>query len=417
MNLRECFKLVFAEKFAQLSLLLFTLILTISIQSSTIVNSLHQVTMIKKSIYLQFINYPFDPILLHFMDNIINVPAFLLIQAFCIYFIHVQLKSKIDPDFKPNKTVILEFLKFLPQGIIISCIYLLFFSILYAIVLYSPLILKILFILLFIFLAPFILISYSENLRVKDALNIKKIFAKIYKKIHLYIYALFLISLLMIVKLIISVIEWRTIYNIFSYGFITNYIGLSILILFLSICKQLYSQKSKDNSLEKSSSKQKKIVIIAFSVIIPIIIIAVPLFAFWYLMWTPGAFWDGPFYGVERMKCPTVKPDQSLKIWDKMTLNVYDKTESDIAPTVQVLDSNQQQQLCIYATESYKDDPQKIGRSRSSVTKIRFSEKYNSTIFYKNPRIKGFVDWSGGPEGAIWIFNRDGKLKQYYFSW
>lgn len=417
MNLKKSFKSVFTNKYLLLNILILTLVLTISIYASNRINSIHQIMMIKKSIYLQFINHSFDPMVLGFMDNIMNIPAFLLIQTFCIYFIHKQLKSQIEPTFENNKTNIFAFMRFFPQGIISSVIYSLYFIVFYVLMLYLPLILKLPFILLFILLIPFVLISYSENLKIADALNIKKILSRTYNKIHLYIYALLIIAGFTIVRLIISIIEWRTIYPL-SYGFITNYISLSILILFLSICAQLYTQRDKVDETKEKPTTKKKIKIIVIAIIIPLIIVSLPMLAIWYLSWTLGLYWDGPFYGVERMKCPTVNPDQSLEIWNKMTLNVYDKTESDIAPTVQVLDSNQQQQLCMYATEAYKDDPKrKIGRSRSSVKKIRFSEKYNSTVFYKNPRIKGFVDWSGGPEGAIWIFSRDGKLKQYYFSW
>lgn len=367
---------------------------------------------------MKFINYPFDPILLNFMDNFIKFPIYILFLTFCVYFVNKQLKKQSDEDAKNDKEDVFAFLKFFPQGLILSIIYLIYFIIFQILFLYLPFWLKIILSLLFILVAPFILISYAENLKITDALNIKKILSRIWRKTHLYIYTLLLISVLNAVQIVISIIEWRTVYTVFSHGFISDYISLSILALFLSICTQIYSPNQENSEYKINISNKKKITVTIFVIIIPLIIISLPVFALWYLSWSPGFFWDGPYYGIERAKCPVTKPDQTVKIWNKMTLNVYDKIGNDIAPTIQVLDANDKQQLCMYVTETYKE-PKKheILKNKSSVKLIRFLNNYNSVFFYNKPRIKGSVDWSGGPEGAIWIFNRNGKLEEYYFSW
>lgn len=418
MNMKASFNLVFTNKASILNILMLSLFLTVSDYISNIINSLHQITMIKKSIYLQFIHYPFDPILLNVMDNIIKFPALILFLTFCVYSVNEQLNNPLKEKINNGNTSILTFLKFFPQGVFISIIYLLYFLISQVLILYFPFGIKLFFILLIILFAPLLLILYLENLRPTHTLNIKKIFSKILPKTHLYIYALLLISILVIIQQIISVIEWRTIYHTLTHGFITNYIGLSIFALLFSVYTQIYYTNEEKCEKRGNKSYKKKLTIAIFAIIIPLIIISVPMLAFWYLSWAPGLFWDGPFYGTKRAKCPATKPAQTLKIWDGMTLKVYDKTKNDIAPTIQVLDTNNQQQLCMYTTETYKEPKKnKIPSNKSSVRQIRFLNNYNSIIFYEKPRIKGSVDWSGGPEGAIWIFNRNGKLEEYYFSW
>lgn len=121
----------------------------------------------------------------------------------------------------------------------------------------------------------------------------------------------------------------------------------------------------------------------------------------WHWSWSP-VFDDGPFYGIQSTECSDREPDQTLEIWRGLRLLVFDPEPAEPAPLVSLHDRSGVEKWCIRATAS----------EHSEVRRLRFLD---SAWFW--PRVRGRVDWTYGRERSIWFLDREGELREYWYSW
>ncbi len=124
----------------------------------------------------------------------------------------------------------------------------------------------------------------------------------------------------------------------------------------------------------------------------------------YYWMWTPFLD-DGPFFGTSREVYPTEPADQAMPIMNGMQLKVFNRKESEPAPTVMLEDKNGKVLWCIFAT----------GYEKTDVRELHFVG-YKTRPFLA-PRVAGWVKWTYGHEAMWWFIDRNGKLKGYWYSW
>jgi hypothetical protein len=114
---------------------------------------------------------------------------------------------------------------------------------------------------------------------------------------------------------------------------------------------------------------------------------------------------DGPFLGVAREAPPQLTPKQVFPIFDGMSLEVYPRTENDPAPTVLLRNSDGTLKWCVYA----------LGQENTQVGSIEFKDLHSGWLTH--PAAVGLVDWTYGVERTIWMIDKNGRLKGYWYSW
>jgi hypothetical protein len=125
--------------------------------------------------------------------------------------------------------------------------------------------------------------------------------------------------------------------------------------------------------------------------------------AAWYFLPLGPVMDDGPFHGRPATIIPERAPDQSLRIFGAMTLEVYDNAGD--SPIVRLLDRGGKQKWAVFAD----------GRAPGDVRSIRF-DTFRVTPF-RASTVTGTVDWTGGREQTVWFITRRGTLRDYWYSW
>lgn len=115
---------------------------------------------------------------------------------------------------------------------------------------------------------------------------------------------------------------------------------------------------------------------------------------------------DGPFSGTPRQECPQGEPVQRFRVDSEFSLHVFDREESETAPTVSLVDSAGRFRWCIYAT----------AMPNTSVENIRFTG-FLSLLPFSRPLVFGRVKWTFGVERTEWSIAKDGSLEWYKYSW
>lgn len=128
------------------------------------------------------------------------------------------------------------------------------------------------------------------------------------------------------------------------------------------------------------------------------------LLVFHYFQYVP-LFDDGPFSGVVRNDLPGGQPEQVLPIFEGLRLEVYARTESDPAPSVLLRAKDGAVRWCVYAT----------GPEKTQVGSIEFLSYHSGWL--TEPAVVGVVDWTFGRERTVWLIDRNGELKEYWYSW
>ncbi|CAG1022654.1 hypothetical protein DOJK_01814 [Patescibacteria group bacterium] len=121
----------------------------------------------------------------------------------------------------------------------------------------------------------------------------------------------------------------------------------------------------------------------------------------WQRPWMPFMD-DGPFHGKIVTQIPNEKPTQIFPI-NKFTLEVYSPISNNEAPIVLLREGNNKVKWAIYA-EAYE---------KTHVSSLKFKEY--RTIF--DITIRGTVTWTYGNEVMWWYIDRNGTLKEYWYSW
>jgi hypothetical protein len=104
---------------------------------------------------------------------------------------------------------------------------------------------------------------------------------------------------------------------------------------------------------------------------------------------------------------PSRAPDQVFRIYNGLTLRVFDPRGAERAPTVQLIDSAGNVRWTIFATAETMDE--------TRVSKLRF---YASRTWpFSRARVVGRVEWSYGWEWMWWFIAKDGRLDEYWYSW
>ena len=125
----------------------------------------------------------------------------------------------------------------------------------------------------------------------------------------------------------------------------------------------------------------------------------------WWRSWNPSFMDSGPYAGIPRNP-PQGTPIQIFQIWDGNTLLIYPALSTNTDPIVALKDKTGRIQWSIEAK----------GKTNCHVASLRF-DAY-SVLAWKSPRIVGLVDWNcGGIEKMVWKLERDGTLKEYWYSW
>jgi len=142
------------------------------------------------------------------------------------------------------------------------------------------------------------------------------------------------------------------------------------------------------------------------SILLIILIIALGSII-WYSSWSPSFLDDGPFHGIICAKIPNKKPDQIYKIYSDLSIETYDREDNDTAPIVLLRDKDNNILWAIYAIAN--------DRETTKVESIRF--KKHRQFPFSRPRIFAIVKWAYGEEASWWFIDKDGKLKEYWYSW
>lgn len=121
----------------------------------------------------------------------------------------------------------------------------------------------------------------------------------------------------------------------------------------------------------------------------------------WQRPWMPFMD-DGPFHGKTAEQIPTTKPLQVFPI-KEFVLEVYAPASDQEAPVVLLRDSNSKIKWAVYA-QAY---------DKTQVYSLKFYDY--RTIF--STTVRGTVAWTYGNEAMWWFIERDGSLKEYWYSW
>ena len=119
----------------------------------------------------------------------------------------------------------------------------------------------------------------------------------------------------------------------------------------------------------------------------------------------PSTLDDDPFEGTVRANCPSGLPKQIFPINLGRTLEVFDRSEGDPAPTVLLKRRDQSVAWCIFAT----------GDTNTNVRELSFSS-YSESKFSQRATAIGIVDWTFGAEQMTWKIDRDDDYA-YWYSW
>ena len=152
-------------------------------------------------------------------------------------------------------------------------------------------------------------------------------------------------------------------------------------------------------------NKKGCLVVLGMIIMCVLCVIFTLYFFLWWRTWNPFSD-DGHFHGKPRESVPARHPDQVYSLYDRFTLEVYDATADDPAPTVLLKDKNSKIKWSIYALADDMD---------ASVKSIRFHRWKHFP--FREPRVFGIVDWTFGHEGAWWFISKEGELKEYWYSW
>ena len=118
----------------------------------------------------------------------------------------------------------------------------------------------------------------------------------------------------------------------------------------------------------------------------------------------PSFMDDGPFHGEACITVPNIPSDQIFRIWNNMTLKIYDK-KANLKSAVILLEKENKVLWCIYAS----------GHDSSEVRSVRLSRKH--AFLTSRPRVIGRVDWTYGNEAAWFFIAGNGELIEYWYSW
>ena len=116
-------------------------------------------------------------------------------------------------------------------------------------------------------------------------------------------------------------------------------------------------------------------------------------------------FDDGPFHGAPTTAIHDHTPDQSFPIWSGLTLEVFDSMTEGVSPTVQLRLPDESVQWAVVAD----------GHQSGDVRSIRFTNTRRG--FGRSSTVNAVVDWTYGHEAAYWIITRNGRLREYWYSW
>jgi len=134
--------------------------------------------------------------------------------------------------------------------------------------------------------------------------------------------------------------------------------------------------------------------------LILLLAVAITIFV-WQRQWMPFLD-DGPFKGRPVVTLPTTEPIQIFPVRE-FVLEVYSSATKNESPVVLLRDRDKKIKWAVYAE----------GLENTRVTALNFIDY--RTVF--DITVRGTVHWTFGHEVMWWMIDRDGSLKEYWYSW
>lgn len=112
---------------------------------------------------------------------------------------------------------------------------------------------------------------------------------------------------------------------------------------------------------------------------------------------------DGPYHG-NPTECPEIEAHQVFPVNRKLTLEVYAREDTTRSTIVSLIRTG----AALWCIEV--DEP-----TNRLVENIEFKEVRGFPFLRK--KVVGMADWTDGEQGMYWILRRNGRLKEYWYSW
>ncbi|MCC7406871.1 MAG: hypothetical protein IT442_02290 [Phycisphaeraceae bacterium] len=125
----------------------------------------------------------------------------------------------------------------------------------------------------------------------------------------------------------------------------------------------------------------------------------------WYCLPLGPFLEDGPFHGIPVAPITSGQPDQSMPIFNGLTIEVFNSSVEGVSPVVQLRQRDGSIRWSIRAD----------GHQLGDVHSIRFEEYHRGLT--RSGVLRGMVHWTYGHEKMTWFITGGGNLRDYWYSW
>jgi hypothetical protein len=125
----------------------------------------------------------------------------------------------------------------------------------------------------------------------------------------------------------------------------------------------------------------------------------------WSLYWH-GFLYEGPFHGIQRTEAIITEPIQQFQIHRGFVLEVFEKRDTDKAPTVRLKGPDGVVRWIVFAA------PETIPSAQ--VNSITFEDWQNPPFF--PAKITATVQWGPGDVSSRWTIDDSGNLIEFWYS-